>query len=249
MKEAIKLVGPKGRVIHIAHSQGALITSLAIKRLSKSEMSQMEVICFGGAETIESTTRTPFARCINYYSINDPLLFVVPNAAKALRSGCMGVGSGSHGSSLAALIDPNVEPEYVFLTPRAGDPIQDHGLFGPTYIDALKWEGRRYITLYLPPWYPMVQFAYDQGYMVSDAMTMVMKIILKHTLLPIIAFVMMVNLWIKENIILPLIILIMKIWEKLMFEIRKMIRGEDDVYEPVVVPSSQKLQNGEDIII
>ena len=78
----MKLVGPKGRVIHIAHSQGALITSLAVKRLTQEEMKQIEVICFGGAEALECSDQFPFARCINYYSVNDPLLFVVPNAAK-----------------------------------------------------------------------------------------------------------------------------------------------------------------------
>ena len=123
LKEVIEKVGPKGRVIHIAHSQGALITSLAVKRLSKSEMSQLEIICFGGAEVMRSSPQYPFARCINYYSVNDPLLFVVPSAARALRSGFMGMGM-SHGkgadvaSTLAAMADPDSEPEFVFLTPR-----------------------------------------------------------------------------------------------------------------------------------
>ena len=48
LKEAVELVGSRGRVIHIAHSQGALITYLASKRLTKAEMSQIEVICFIG---------------------------------------------------------------------------------------------------------------------------------------------------------------------------------------------------------
>ena len=125
LKDAIKRVGPNGILIHIAHSQGALITSLAMKQLSKSEMTQMEVICFGGAEVIRSSPEFPFARCINYYSVNDPLLFVVPSAARALRSGFMGMGYGSmsgkgedEASTLAAMTDPDSEPEFVFLTPR-----------------------------------------------------------------------------------------------------------------------------------
>ncbi len=128
LKNAIKRVGSKGMVIHIAHSQGALITSLAVKQLSKSDMSQMEVICFGGAEVIRSSPDFPFARCINYYAVNDPLLFVVPSAARALRSGFMGMGYGSFSgsesgredvaSTLAKMTDPNSEPEFVFLTPR-----------------------------------------------------------------------------------------------------------------------------------
>lgn len=128
LQNAVRKVGPKGIVVHIAHSQGALITSLAVKQLSKSEMSRMEVICFGGAEAIRSSPDFPFARCINYYSVNDPLLFVVSSAARALRSGFMGMGYGSFSgsgsgredvaSTLAAMTDPNSEPEFVFLTPR-----------------------------------------------------------------------------------------------------------------------------------
>ena len=54
--------------------------------------------------------------------------------------------------------------------------------------------------------------------------------------IPIILFTMMVNLWIKENIIIPLVALFMKIWEKIKDLIRIM-KGED-VYEAVVIPSS-----------
>jgi len=32
----------------------------------------------------------------------------------------------------------------VFLTPRENDPIADHGLLGPTYFEALAWEGERF---------------------------------------------------------------------------------------------------------
>lgn len=149
MKEAVKKVGPKGVVVHIAHSQGALITFLASKKLTKSEMSQIEVICFGGAETIRRSEEFPFARCVNYYSVNDPLLLLVPSAARALRSGFLGIGDESCVKSSSLVMNSNTEPELVFLTPRSGDPILDHGLFGPTYIDALRWEGRRYQMLYL----------------------------------------------------------------------------------------------------
>jgi hypothetical protein len=108
LREAISLVGPNGCVVHIAHSQGALITHLAAKQLTPLEMSQIEVLAFGGAAAIRKTPRTPFRRCINYYSVNDPLLLVVPQAAQALRSGFVG------------------DEEFCFLAPRAGDPIADH---------------------------------------------------------------------------------------------------------------------------
>lgn len=113
-------------MIHIAHSQGALVTALAAKQLSPLEMNQIEVLAFGGAAALRRTTQTPFHRCINYYAVNDPLLWVVPSAEQALRSGFVG------------------DNEFCFLAPRDGDPIADHHLLGPTYAQALSWEGQRF---------------------------------------------------------------------------------------------------------
>ena len=130
LKDAVAAVGRKGRVIHIAHSQGALVTALAAKRLTPLEMSQIEVLAFGGAAALRRTAQTPFHRCVNYYSVNDPLLFVVPSAEQALRSGFV------------------VDEEFCFLAPRLGDPLEDHQLLGPTYAKALYWEGRRFERQY-----------------------------------------------------------------------------------------------------
>lgn len=116
LRKALAYVGKRGCVIHIAHSQGALITSLASKQLKVEEMQQIEILAFGGAAAIRKTEQTPFKRCINYYSINDPLLMLVPQAAQALRSGLVGTDS-----------------EFCFLAPRIGDPVRDHHLWGPTY--------------------------------------------------------------------------------------------------------------------
>ena len=127
LRESVAKVGRKGVVVHIAHSQGALITALAAKQLTPMEMSQIEVLAFGGAAAIRKTASTPFRRCINYYSVNDPLLLVVPSAAQALRSGLVS------------------DEEFVFLMPRLGDPIADHNLIGPTYAQALEWEGKRFL--------------------------------------------------------------------------------------------------------
>ena len=168
----------------------------------------------------------------------------------------MGMGGIKHhrqkmasASSLAALIDPLAEPEFVFLTPRAGDPIEDHGLFGPTYIDALKWEGRRYITLYLPPWHPMVQFAVEKSNSLYDAFILLLKIILRHTLLPIIVFARNTNEQIKENILVPIMMVFINVWKK-MLDIIRIVRGED-VYEPVVVPppSPQQKEAQESLVV
>jgi len=199
IKEAINDVGPKGKVIHIAHSQGALITNLAAKNLTRAEMSQVEVLCFGGAVSIHRSDERPFARCVNYYSVNDPLLLVNPGASRALRTGVWGMGSGSNsGSGLAAMLDPLTEPEFVFLTPRGNDPIIDHGLLGPTYIDALIWEGRRYQSLYLPLWHPIVRVVMMQtkcmGQFTSESVN---ELFVKRIIIPFIMFVMAVNTWVK----------------------------------------------------
>ncbi|KAL7490343.1 hypothetical protein ACHAW6_016165 [Cyclotella cf. meneghiniana] len=136
LRDALGKVGKSGKVIHIAHSQGSVITWLAAKRLTPEECRRIEVISFGGAATI-CTSEFPFSRCINYYAVNDPILNVVPSAVKALRTG-FSFGGG-------------MEQEIIFLASRTGDPVTDHGLLNPTYLEALLWEGQRYQSLYLSP--------------------------------------------------------------------------------------------------
>jgi len=134
----VSKIGSKGRVVHIAHSQGALITYLAARHLTQAQQERIEVVCFGGAAALTSRDFPHFARRVNYYSCNDPLLHVVSNAAKALNTGFLG-GFTQGG-----------EPEFVFLTPKGNDPIIDHGLLGPTYSDIVAWEGRRYQEKFVP---------------------------------------------------------------------------------------------------
>eukprot|EP00591_Stephanopyxis_turris_P000322 CAMPEP_0195523868 /NCGR_PEP_ID=MMETSP0794_2-20130614/23339_1 /TAXON_ID=515487 /ORGANISM="Stephanopyxis turris, Strain CCMP 815" /LENGTH=171 /DNA_ID=CAMNT_0040653957 /DNA_START=61 /DNA_END=573 /DNA_ORIENTATION=- len=136
LREAVKSVKPNGRVIHIAHSQGALITSLAAKQLTPDELSRIEVITFGGAAALTSTDYPHFHRLVNYYSTNDPLLLLVPSAARALQTGFIGSGI-NYGDGNKKRKEE--EAEFVFLTPRVGNPVLDHGLFNPTYGEALLW--------------------------------------------------------------------------------------------------------------
>ncbi|KAL7464635.1 hypothetical protein ACHAXS_004968 [Conticribra weissflogii] len=150
LRAALKQVGKSGKVIHIAHSQGAVITWLAARRLTREEMRRIEVICFGGAATL-TTSEFPFARCINYYAINDPILNVVPSAVKVLKSG-FSFGDG-------------MEQEIVFLTSRTGDPVTDHGLLNPTYLEAMFWEGRRYQSIYLSPFGHVADSAFVAPFM------------------------------------------------------------------------------------
>jgi len=142
LKTAVRAVEKhNGIVVHIAHSQGALVTCLAAKQLTPIEMSKIEVIAFGGATPVRSTPETPFRRCVNYYSLNDPLLFLNPSAESALRSGF------NHHFYSSTTQKAN-EDEFCFLAPRIGDPIADHKLLNPTYASALEWEGRRFERKY-----------------------------------------------------------------------------------------------------
>ncbi|CAB9524719.1 expressed unknown protein [Seminavis robusta] len=135
LKAALSAVGKRGVVVHIAHSQGALVTALAVRQLTLVEMNRLEIIAFGGATALVITPTTPFRRCVNYYAANDPLLLLVPAAQEALRSGFVG------------------SDEYCFLAPREGDPMADHGLLGLTYGRALEWEGLRFQRKYQSPVY------------------------------------------------------------------------------------------------
>ena len=222
LKDAVKAVGPNGKVIHIAHSQGALITSLALRGLTKKEMSQMEIISFGGAAALRRSREHPFVRCVNYYSVNDPLLFVVPSAVKALQSGFL---QGSTSTGDEDDVEVGEESEFVFLTPRSGDPIEDHGLLGPTYIEALIWEGKRYQQYYIPIVERTLRTAlitFHQSFVMNE----VLKPILRRTLIPLVLFVQKVNAyvqqycyiiarWMYQYLFSPILVLLLVCWELL----------------------------------
>jgi hypothetical protein len=218
LKEAVTFVGKKGRVIHIAHSQGALLTYLAARQLSPLELSQIEVIAFGGAAALRKTPQTPFARCVNYYSINDPLLFVVPQATQALRSGFVG------------------DSEFCFLTPRLGDPVRDHNLLGPTYKTALAWEGQRfqneYQTLIYRTLRPMIVAVVALQIAASERLNAMLVAFLR----PVIRFVVILWQLLQTKLIQPMALIISTLVVALL-ELIRTLRGEDK-YIPV-----QNLEN------
>ena len=76
LRKALKDVGTQGRVLHMAHSGGAIMTYLAAKHhLTREETDRIDLVTFGGGRSI---TRKYFGggRIVNYYSRNDPLLMV-----------------------------------------------------------------------------------------------------------------------------------------------------------------------------
>jgi hypothetical protein len=224
LKESVKKVGRRGCVIHIAHSQGALITSLATKQLLPEEMKRIEVLAFGGAAALRKTATTPFKRCINYYAVNDPLLMVVPTAAQALRSGFF-VGDGR-------------DDEFCFLAPRAGDPIRDHNLWGPTYAQALQWEGIRFQRLYVNPLIRSLRYLIMLIVSVFQAFSQKLHDVLKLLLRPILVWCHFVYLSTRalsyvsrERMLRPLVILTMLLHQSIQDSIRSSWAGQER-YEP-----------------
>ena len=171
LRKSLSAVGKRGCVVHIAHSQGALITHLATQKMSAEEMQRMEIIAFGGAAALRKTHETPFRRCINYYSINDPLLFIVPSAAQALRSGFV-----------------TDDDEFCFLSPRVGDPVIDHYLLSPTYAQALQWEGNRFQRRYQNPLYRSTRILYLVTTSLFEALSERLRAVIKSLLRPLLVW-------------------------------------------------------------
>lgn len=224
LKDAVSKVGKKGKVIHIAHSQGALVTSLAAKQLTPLEMSQIEVLTFGGAAALRKTPRTPFHRVVNYYSVNDPLLLVVPAAAHALKSGFVG------------------DDEFCFLAPRIGDPIRDHNLLGPTYAQALMWEGQRFRSQYQGLVYRSSRTSALFTMALLNALSLRLHLILRAVLRPILHLLLYVyntlqplnaalRACLKTYFIKPALVavLVLYLW------IRDMVRKGEEQYQPAQV--------------
>lgn len=86
LRRLLNETAPHGRVLHIAHSAGAIITYLAAKHhLSYEEKKRIDVVTLGGGRSI---TKKYFpGRLVNYYSQNDPLTIVDSRAGSMLRRG------------------------------------------------------------------------------------------------------------------------------------------------------------------
>lgn len=86
----------------IVEHQGALITMLASKHLSAADKARIEVLTFGAAQSVDASAG--FKRAINYYAMNDPVLYVDVAAARAwsfLDKSAVDAAMASRGSSVA----------------------------------------------------------------------------------------------------------------------------------------------------
>ena len=105
-----------GKIIHLAHSQGAIITYLAKAYLTSAELKMIDVITFGAAQVITSDS---YNTALNYISEKDPLLFINRAALAVWRSG-------------------KPTNEIICLEPIDAEGYIDHSMDGPTYKSALR---------------------------------------------------------------------------------------------------------------
>ncbi len=120
-------VGGGGRIIHCAHSQGGLITSLALKRLNPEELAMLEIYTFGSAVMIPSYDGM---KAKNFVSVWDPVPW----------TDCFGI--------LAGIFFPHasqIDIEFVGSFSQ-GVPIKDHSFLGGSYEAALKNLGKHMVN-------------------------------------------------------------------------------------------------------
>lgn len=136
LRSALREVHPqKGRILHIAHSGGAILTYLAAKyHLKFSEASRIDVVTLGAGRSL--THKYFRGRLYNYYARNDPVLLVENRAAQLLKK--------TRNDTYCVVRDAKHNTTFVFLEAVAKEPIYDHAVDGPTYRIALDHEAREF---------------------------------------------------------------------------------------------------------
>lgn len=123
----------KGRVLHLAHSGGAILTYLAAKHhLTVEERNRIDVITFGGGRSI---TRKYFGGYIvNYYASND-LVSLIDGRAAGLKNKHI-----IRNETWIEIRDEKHNTTFIFLRALANNVLRDHSMTGPTYRLALRRE-------------------------------------------------------------------------------------------------------------
>lgn len=146
LRNALKEVGPNGRVLHLAHSGGAILTYLAAKyHLSVAETDRIDVTTFGGGRSI--TQKYFKGRIVNYYARNDPLVLLDRRAGQLVKR-VPGLPSDRANITTyppCEVKDRKHNTSFVFLRGVANNPIFDHSMTGPTYLGALKLEAEDFL--------------------------------------------------------------------------------------------------------
>jgi hypothetical protein len=160
-RSIFKELHPNGRIIHFAHSGGAILTYLAAKyHLTPDEISRIDIVTFGAGKSI---TKKYFhhSQVRNYYAMNDPCTLLDTRCKQLLKryqrnlqkqkkelqkrisssSSSSSSFSGSNNSSPAVIIhEEKHNTSFIFIHSMANHPIVDHSMFGPTYRYAINQE-------------------------------------------------------------------------------------------------------------
>lgn len=133
LRFALDDLHPNGRLLHLAHSGGAILTYLAAKHhLTYQEIARIDVATLGAGKSV---TRKYFKGWVrNYYSRNDPLTIVDSRANKLLKR------SGS--APIQEIRDFKHNTSFVFIDPLEDNPISDHSMECRTYAIALHLEAQ-----------------------------------------------------------------------------------------------------------
>lgn len=162
LRKVLETVRDNGRVLHIAHSGGAILTYLAAKfHLSAEERARIDVTTFGGGRSL--THKYFSGRIVNYYSRNDPLLLVDQRAgalAKLILNNLTTLNNSNslnngviQGADCATTSTVDLDSDlchevfyvkhntsFIFLKPLSNNPILDHSMEGETYLVGLRRE-------------------------------------------------------------------------------------------------------------
>ncbi len=141
LKGVLKKVGEYGRVLHIAHSGGAILTYLAAKHhLSRTETNRIDVITFGAGKSI--TNKYFRGRVCNYYTRNDPLIFMDSRAIKLFQRSFLksSLHSSSREGRLVEMRDKKHGTPFIFINPHSRNPLNDHSIEGEAYQLGLRIE-------------------------------------------------------------------------------------------------------------
>lgn len=138
LRSMLNEISPYGRILHLAHSGGAILTYLAAKHhLRSEEKDRIDVATFGGGRSI---TRKYFrGRITNYYARNDPLLMLDGRANKLMK-----IAIDTANTSYCEVKDRKHNTTFVYLQALANNPLTDHSMEGPTYRLALKLEAENF---------------------------------------------------------------------------------------------------------
>lgn len=150
LRRALNDVRKNGRVLHIAHSGGAILTYLAAKHhLTHTEAGRIDVITLGGGRSL--THKYFRGRLVNYYASNDPLLQIDQRAGNLFKSTTTTTTHTTAKTSITSDIKQVREKKhntsFVFIPGKAKHPIHDHSAEGETYrvaldIEALEFKAR-----------------------------------------------------------------------------------------------------------